>query len=238
MMTLLEVIQEHCKRRGLRRPSAAISSNDAQVLQFVALLNNLLDDLMINHARFARTIVEKTWTSTGVEIQGTITSLFPGYLWLMPKSFYDRTAAISIRGPLTPEEWQRFKSLSAYGSAHSSYRFIGNNLHLYPIVASTHTLAVEYKTEACVTSATGVLKKYFTADTDTFNLNDSILLLGLNYIWKQEKGMEYLPAQDMYIKAIRSLGSQDGQRTQIDMGSEANSIKPGVYIPDSNWPIT
>lgn len=236
-MTLLEVIREYCKREGLRQPNAAISSNDAQVLQMVALLNKLLDDLMINHSRFSRTIVEETWTSTGVEIQGTITSLFPGYLWLMPKSFYDRTASINIRGPLTPEEWQKLKSLAAYNSAYPSYRFIGNNLHLYPIVDVTHTLAVEYKTEACVTSASGTLKKYFTVDTDTFNLNDSILILGLEYLWRQKKGMEYEPAQDMYIKAIRSLGSQDGQRTQMDMGAEMTQLKPGIYIPDSNWPL-
>lgn len=237
-MTLLEVIREYCKREGLRQPNAAISSNDAQVLQMVALLNKLLDDLMLNHSRFSRTIVEKTWTSTGVEIQGTITSLFPGYLWLMPKSFYDRDATINIRGPVTPEEWQKLKALAAYNSAYPSYRIIGNSLHLYPIVSATHTLAVEYKSEACVTAANGTLKKYFTVDTDTFNLNDSILLLGLEYLWRQKKGMEYEPIQDLYVKSIRSLGSQDGQRTEIDMGAEHNIVKPGIYIPESNWPVS
>jgi len=236
-MNILSIIQEFCKRTGIRQPSAAMTSNDAQVLQLVALANEILDDLMMNHARFSQQVIIKTWTSTGAEVQGSRDTLFPGFLWFMPKSFYDRTAVINIRGPLTPEEWERLKALSAYSSVYPSYRFIGTDLHLYPVVLNTHTLAVEYKSEYCVLDATNTAKKYFTVDTDTPTINSTIILLGLRYLWKKEKGMDYLPAQDMYIKAVRSLGSQDGQKTQIDMGAEANRVKPGIYIPDSNWPV-
>lgn len=236
-MNLLAIIQEFAKRTGLRPPSAAVSSNDAQILQLVALLNELLDEITMNYSRFSQSIVEKTWTSTGVEIQGTKDSLFPGMLWFLPNTFFDRTATIRVKGPLTPDQWQSLKALSATGSAYPSYRFIGNNLHLYPVVAATQTLAVEYKTDYCVTNEAGVTKKYFTVDTDTPLLSATIMLVGLRYKWKKEKGMTYTPEQDLFIKAIRAIGSQDGQRVQIDMSAEGIQVKPGVYIPDSNWPV-
>lgn len=237
-MNLLAIVQEFCKRTGIRQPSAAISSNDAQVLQLVALLNELLDEITMNYPRFSESIIEKTWTSTGVEIQGTKDSLFPGMLWLLPNSFFDRTATIRVKGPLTPDQWQSLKALSSTGSAYPSYRFIGTNLHIYPAVAVTQTLAVEYKTNYCVVNVAGTAKQYFTVDTDTPLLSTTIMLLGLRYKWKKEKGMNYLPEQDLFIKAIRAIGSQDGQKVQIDMSSEGIQIKPGVYIPDSNWPVT
>lgn len=234
-MNLLAIIQEFCRRTGTKVPNAAVSSNDAQVFQLVGLLNEVIDEISMKYARFSQTVIEKTWTSTGVEIQGVKDTLFPGMLWFLPGSFFDRTASIRVTGPLTPNEWQSLKALSANGSVYPNYRFIGNNLHIYPIVAATQTLAVEYKTDYCVVTAAGVTKKYFTVDTDLPLLNSTVMLLGLRYKWKKEKGMEFAQEQDLFVKAVRAIGSQDGQRTQIDMSAEDISRKPGVYIPDSNW---
>ena len=236
-MNLLQIVQEFCKRTGIRQPSAAVGSNDLQVLQLVAILNEVLDDLSLNHSRFVEQVLIKTWTSTGVESQGTMSNLFPGFLWFMPNSFYDRTAVINVRGPLTPNEWERLKALAAYSSVYPSYRIIDGELHLYPVVVNTHTLAVEYKANYGVKDVSNTPKQYFTVDTDTCIVNDTILLLGLRYFWKKEKGMNYAVEADLYARSLRSLGSQAGQMTQIDMGAEVNSVKPGIYIPDSNWPV-
>jgi hypothetical protein len=138
---------------------------------------------------------------------------------------------------MQPDEWERLKALSAYSSVYPQYRILDGNLLVYPVVRNTHTLAVEYKTEYLVIDSDGNPKKYFTADNDICQLNFTMLLLGLRYFWKAEKGMNFAKEQALYIASIRSLGSQSGQRAQINMAAEAVEVKPGVYIPDSNWPV-
>lgn len=213
-----------------------MTSNDKHVIQMAALLNAVLDDLIYVRNRWNGVIREASWTSTGVESQGNINTLAPGFVHIIPKSFYDRTASIPIIGPISPEEWQQIKARE-YTSAYSNYRIMEKILKLYPVVPNTHTLAFEYKSNYAVTTAAAVAAKYFKNDTDTCVLDDTLLIAGLTFFWKKEKGLSHEFERIAYNNIANSIAGQDGKKQEIVMDDNDTSIKPGIYVPDSNWPL-
>lgn len=213
-----------------------MTSNDKHVIQMAALLNAVLDDLIYVRNRWNGVIREATWTSTGVESQGTIVSRAPGHVHIIPKSFFDRTSSIPIFGPITPDEWQQLKARE-FTSAYSNYRIMENILKIFPVIANTHTLAFEYKSNYAVTTVAGVAAKYFKNDDDTCVLDDTLMIAGLTFFWKKEKGLSHEFERVAYNNIANSLAGQDGKKQEISMDDNDISIKPGIFVPDSNWPL-
>lgn len=220
----------------MKVPSVVMTTTDKHVIQMAALLNAVLDDLIYIKGRWNGVIREASWTSTGVENQGVMTTLAPGFRHIVPESFYDRTASIPISGPISSEDWQRIKA-TAFTAVYSNYRIMEGMLKVYPVIENTHTLAFEYKSDYAVESATAIASKYFNNDTDTCVLDDTLLIAGLTYFWKKEKGLAHEFERVAYENITKTALGQDGKKQRVDMGESDNAIKPGIFIPDGNWPL-
>jgi len=238
-MTLLEVIQYMSVRTGLRTPSAATTSADPGVLQLIALLNELMTEIT-SRWLFEELIQEATWTATAVEDQGDIDALAPrGFGGILPHTFYNRTTGLEVLGPISKEAWQADKALSSVGTT-LAYRIRNNHLLFNPVPTAGHALAFEYRSLTPIYNATdAVYKEFFTKDADEFLLNPNLLLLGLRYKWKAEKGFSYAEDLSRFEIFANDLAGRSGSKPVLDAGSctRTKDAKPGLVIPPGNWPL-
>ena len=234
-MNLLQIVQEFCQRTGLPNPTQVVGAQDDQLTQLVGLANEICEDLVRRHS-WTGLIQESVFQSVAGGDQGAISTLAPqGFLKIQNETIYDRTRRLPIFGPRSPQEWQAMKALPMSGPFYQ-YRFRGGHLLITPDMPAGHTLAFEYTSEAVVFNATdNVYKSFFTKDADEFLLDKSLLIKGLRWRWKEEKGLPYAEAFRGYESAVAEAAGSDGTKSPLSMSETSPAIQPGIFIPAGNW---
>jgi len=236
MSTLLQLIQQFSARRLLPAPTIGVASQDDQILQIIGLMNEVLEDLT---TRYVGTGLQKvaTWTSTATEDQGPITTLAPfGFKWMINDTFWDRDVRLPVFGPKSPQEWETLKATPMTGP-YLQYRIQGGNLLFNGGgIPAGHTMAFEYASDWAVRAADLItFKPWFTADTDTCLFPDNLLLSGLNWRWRLEKGLSYAEAFRDYEAKVADFNGHDGSKSEISMDGGPNGWQPGIWVPTANW---
>ena len=235
-MSLLSVIQYVCGRTNVPVPATVLGTTDPQVLQMLRLLEEEGADLCPRHPWQGITN-EATWSSTAAEDQGAITTLAPnGFDYIKNYSFWDRTARLPILGPLNDVEWQARKARGLTGPRYS-YRIRGGHILINPTPMAAHTWVFEYASKNWILAADGTTyKQYFTLDTDTILLPEELVLMGLRWRWKKEKGLDYAEDFSTYEFQVKNAMGRDGGKTTISMvGGGRQDARPGIFVPDYNW---
>lgn len=235
-MTVLSVIQDHCRIHAIRVPTAVFGSTDTGTQQLLGILNELVDEI-VNESKFNVTTREAVFNSVAGEDQGAMQTLAPfGYQFAYLETFYDRTLRRPLYGPLSEVEWQQIKALPNPGPFYK-FRIREDHLLINPApVAPLSVLAFEYASSWAVTSAAGVLKAAMTADDDSFVFPDRILRKGLAMRWKQVKGLPYQEDQTQYYNLLNNYIARDKVKSRINVAEpQQPSIRPGVFVPSGNW---
>ena len=233
-MNILAIIQEFCTRTGLTPPVAALTSSDDTILQLVALANEVVEDLLDRGAwtTFQRQAI---FTSVATANQGALSTLADtGYQSMMSGTLFNRTDGLRILGPLSPQDWQALASV-VNTQPLTSFRIFQGNLQFYPAPAAGHTISFEYTSRSAVyNESDNIYKERFTKDTDTFLLPYHLILKGLRWRWKEEKGFPYGESFRQYERAITMMKSKDGAPGALFLDNEPSmSVKPGIFVPDS-----
>lgn len=235
-MTLLELIKKQSIRTGLGTINTVTGSTDNRIIQLMHLLEEEGTDLAQRHTWQGLT-QEATLTTTATESQGSLSSLAPGYRFIKNGTFWDRTDQLPIIGPVSDKDWQSLKARTNTGPRYQ-YRIRGDELLSNPAPAAGHTWAFEFQSNNWILDVDGVTRKSeFTSDTDTFLLPDNILLLGLRWRWLAEKGFNYSEVFNMYEAQIKDAMARDGSKPTIYSDDQYLNIRPGVYVPEGNWPL-
>lgn len=236
---LLAIIQEFSLRRLLPKPAIVMASQDDQTLQLVGLLNEVLEDLT---TRYVGTALQKTatWLSLATESQGMIEDLAPyGFKWMINETFWDRDARLPVFGPKSAQEWETLKATPMTGP-YLQYRIKEGELLFngaaFPL---NHNMAFEYASDWAVKTAgaSPVYKPFFTADTDTSLFPTNVLLSGLNWKWRLEKGLSYAEAFRTYEAQFTDFAGHDGSKSPISMEGGDAGYQPGIFVPTASWPI-
>lgn len=238
-LTLLGIVQEMCGRTGLSKPLQAAGSLDPQVQQMVSLLNEELDEVSLR-CRWQEMTKEFVFTTTGVSDQGTLDQVCgasEGYI--LNDAMWDRTQRLPVFGPVSPQRWQQYVALPITGTL-LQYKIEGGHLLLYPTAPPAgHIIGGEFVLAGAVLAADGVtVKTYFTNDTDTCVLKDSILLAGLRWRWKREKGLAYAEDKQRYENIVSDLMARNGTGRVLSLsGDQDNYFGPGILVPSGSWNI-
>ena len=83
-MSVLSIIQEHCRLHALNVPSTVIGSTDVQVVQLFTVLKEVIEEI-IAESSFQVTTIEATFVATAAEDQGALTTLAPSASSRMPE---------------------------------------------------------------------------------------------------------------------------------------------------------
>ena len=235
-MTLLQLIQQFCRRNGLVAPTAVVDIVDDTSQQLLALLNELLETLTLHKGTWQALQREATFTSVAAESQGELTTLADeGFQFVLNNTLFNRTTGRRLCGPLSPEQWQQMKAMTSTGEL--SYRIVRGELLLLPAPAAGETIAFEYASTAAVVSASDELKSYFTADTDTCVFPDSLMLQGLRWMWLERKGLPYAEAMRTYELSLVKLFGHDGTKVALNLSETGKVVGPAVLVPRGSWDL-
>lgn len=238
-MTMLTLVQEFCRRTGLSVPQIVATSQDEQLLQLQGLLNEVLDDLGVRQ-QWTSLQREVVFSSVASESQGLLTTLADGgFQWIINDTIFDRTRRLPVFGPRGAEYWQQVKALP-FSGPYYQYRILQGELHILPVMPAGHTMAFEYVSNWPVkdaTSLTAPYKQWFTADSDTCIYPDALLLTGLRWVWKKEKGLRYAEEFRSYESILANLAGHDGTKPVLSMNGPNQAIQPGIFVPSGSWPV-
>jgi hypothetical protein len=90
-MSLLTLVQNASDTIGLARPSAVVSSTDGNVRTLLSLANTEGRELLERFS-WPATQLEATHTTLAAELQGVMTTIAPGFGYIINQTFWDRTA--------------------------------------------------------------------------------------------------------------------------------------------------
>jgi hypothetical protein len=236
-MNLFQLVDTFCLRTGIPSPALLDGSRDAQALQIVALLNEVLEELT---DRWAWTSLQReaVFPAVAAESQGLIQSLAPfGFKFIVNNTIFNRTTRIPLFGPLEAAQWQASKALGKLGPLNQ-YRIIRGELVVIPAGIAGHIYAFEYVSTFSVTDEVGANPgSRFIRQTDISTFPDQLLLAGLRWKWKSEKGLDYGEDFRRYEELVNNAIARDGSRPILDMGQTRYEATPGIVISPGNWPL-
>lgn len=236
-MTMLSVVQQFCLRTGIPKPSAVYGSTDSQVLQAMALLEEEGNDLATRHD-WQALVAEASHTTIANENQGDIVTIASnGFRHICNETIWDRTNNLPVVGPLDAKDWQAIKGMTSTGARYR-YRIRGGHLLITPTPDAGYSWYFEYVSKNWILDEDGTTyKQYFDHDTDTILLPEDLVLLGLRWRWKKEKGLDYAEDFRTYEMQVKDAIGRDGSRKPLTMDSCTEHTGPAVFVPAGNWSV-
>lgn len=234
-MNLLTLVQKFCRRIGAPNPATVFGSSDKKILQIIGLLEEEVNDLASRHT-WQGLNREAVHNTIAAEDQGDINTLDPGFRFIRNNTIWDTTDQLPVIGPLNGQQWQALKAVGNTGPRFQ-FRFRGDRLLVSPVPAAGHVWKFEYESKYAIKDANGTAKEFFTSDTDTFILPDSLHLLGLRWRWLREKGLSYAELFQSYEVQAKDAMGRDGGSSKLFMDGEARETKPGIFVPNGSWTV-
>lgn len=236
--TLLQIVQEFATRTGIKVPNAVASSTDAQIKQVRALLHEEIEEL--TEGKPLQVMVKEfTFAATAVEDQGFLDTLCgEPQRAILNDILWNRTQRLPIFGPISAQDWQLQKAYGITGPL-VQYRVRGDKLLFQPAPTAGHTIAGEFVRMYAVIAAAGTVptKETFTSDDDTSVIPDRLLIAGLRWRWKREKGLRYAEDKERYHIMVANYQMKTGTKGVLRMDGGSQDVRPGIIIPPGSWPL-
>lgn len=149
---------------------------------------------------------------------------------MVPGSVWESDGSRPVDAPVHDGCWYqlKFSSLSSAGAVRG--RFYGNVFE----VAETDPgkiLDLEYISKWVIRSEAGAGKELFTADTDTFVLNDQMLIQGIKAAWADAK--ELVQADKWLMKFYARMNREIAKTS----GAQKISSRPKTTRRDPYYPL-
>jgi len=235
-MTLLTIVQDAMSELNLPFPSSIINNSNTTVRQFKAL-SNASGKRMMKRYDFEELIREFTFTTVAAESQGDIDTIIGSdYDRLESLTLWNRDKTRQLRGPFTPQDWQRDKG-SVSTTVFDAFRFRGGKVLFTPTPAAGETVAGEYVSNEWVLATDGTTTKpKFTVDSDTSRIDEDLMTLDIKWRWLRAHGFEYAEEKVEFETRFSEETGADKSSRVIDLRSTTGMIDANrVNTPDGGF---
>lgn len=232
-MTLLTLVNGAQDEIGLNRASTVVSSTDGNTRTLLAFAQTEGRELLERFA-WPATQAEATHTTLNAEFQGVMTTIAPGFGYMINQSFWDRSLTQAVTGPLSPQEWQFLVARVTTGP-YASYRLKAGGLYAYPAPPAGNDWHFEYQTVNFCQSASDVAQSAWVADTDTGILDENLMQLGVIWRFKKKNGLDYSEEFRSYEQKIANETARVGGKPVLNMAG--GGYNTGVYVPEGSWSV-
>lgn len=232
-MTVLSACQAAMVRLVGRKPQTVFSSTQQMEIEIADLATDVATDIAGSHDWRALTTIH---TITG---DGSTTNfaLPPDYdRMVLAQRITDAnnwlwgyTAAQSL------EEWMLITSSGFTAVTPGWWIILDGQLQFSPAPPASDPARFAYVSKNFGLAATGGTPiSAFTADGDTFRIEDRLLTLGIIWRWKAQKGLEYAEDLANYEKAFSEKAARDSGSQAIRKGRPVNYAGTRLAWP---WPL-
>lgn len=176
-------------------------------------------------------------TSTSIAFGQQAYSLPSDFDFMITGTQWDRGYRWQIFGPLTPQEWQVLKSGLSPTGPRRRFRLMGGQFWLDPIPYDQNLLVYEYYSLNFALNGGVKPNNFFVSDTDTYVLEDDLMILGLIWRYKRAKGLDYTQEFKTYQDAVqRELGHDTASRVlRLDIATPDVQLLTSNQIPDTGY---
>jgi len=237
-MSLLSIIQQACGRIGVSTPTSVVGNSDSIITQLLALANEEGEELTTGASvglsyDWSQLQTETSFTALAQENQGAITTIAPGFRYIINGTIFNRTLRRPVPGPLPPQSWQMLRAANVVGP-YPQFRIRNGNLILIPNPTAGDSIYFEYQSANWCQSASSVGQMAWAADDDTGLLDEQLMTAGLIWRWKKAKNLEYAEDFRQYQTRVLNAIARDGGKTTINIGDQ--EFVPGVLIVPETFP--
>lgn len=227
--TALQLCQDAALKIGQEPPTELFSSTDRTAQELRRALIEAANNIVRTHDW---QVLKRLHTHTG---DGTTTEFaFPSDYLRMPKDA--QVWSTRWEHPLlaiTPEDWLHL-DVREYDTIMGAWTIYGGNFVYRPALAADESAKFFYVSANCVADSGGAPKPEFTADSDTFRLDDRVLELVLIWVWRAQKSLDYAEEQaTAEIALARAIEADKGARILVQQSRRNNRAK--IAYP---WTIT
>ena len=187
-MSVLSVLQDACTSGiALEKPTAVYGSSVREHLELATLANEMADMIAQSHEWQALqriAVITGDGTTTDFDLPADFARMLnETQLW-----------SAVIDGPLMPirdrDDWLNAITKD-YEFATNAWILYGNQLHFRPALDTSEVVNYFYQSSLWAKNAGGTNIAAFSADTDTFRLDERLLKLGVIWRWREMKGLPY-----------------------------------------------
>jgi hypothetical protein len=230
-MSLLTVVQNAMTLAGLPVPSAAFSSTDDTVEQFIRLVYIEGRDLLKRYDWNQLIVVESLTCLATAPQTGYPVAAFERMA--QGTDMWNTTRKYRVIGPATSEEWRDLITWTV-ATYPQYWRIIAGVLNIYAPVLNDN-ITYEYISNKWILQAGVTAATTLSADTDTFRFPENLMELGLVWRWKQSKQLDYAEDMRTYQIALDDamMSDKGGRRVY---GTDRSSIYDRPHKPI--WPGT
>jgi hypothetical protein len=227
-LTCLQLVQTAFRRLGLTQPTAAVTSNDPQVLQMLSLLEEEGQE-QANRYPWQTLQRQATFTTVATQVQTTLAAITTGFDYIVNDTIWNRTLRRPVYGPRSQQDWQQDLAMNINGP-FNSYRIIADAINFNPIPVAGQLCYFEYLTKFWINGVTPAAT--FALDADTIYLDDQATILGLIWRWKAMKGLDYAQDFSKYESRIMDVMGRDAAKPKLNMDGATYQI-----VPTGSWNV-
>lgn len=237
-LTLLQMVTQAAAEIGQTPPNFIVSNTDTTAIQMLALAQ-----------REGRETAKRAgawggWPQLrGEYVFSTVVNqasyAFPiDFQFLLNATAWDRTTKWQLLGPLEAQEWQVLKSGITVSGPRLRYRIMSGQIFFDPTPTVVDQLVFEYISNNWCTSASGTAQPMWTADTDTFVLDDDLMVCGLKWRFLRAKGLDFGQEFDEYLDKVGTELARAGGARALPLNAQALTGAQLInqwQIPDQNF---
>ncbi|MEZ5781820.1 MAG: hypothetical protein R3D70_09345 [Rhizobiaceae bacterium] len=222
-MAIIDVAKNAATLIGIGAVTQVFGSTNTTMLQFQACINRSAETI---RDEFDWQSLQKMETITGDGVEEDF-ALPVDYQRMLADA--DVWPTGSPNNPmtriLTSSQWLQ-ASIQAFQNPYGEWCIFGDRMHLRPVVPVGETAKYMYVSNWIVRPTAGNNKPLFTADTDTFVLNERLLELCIVWNWKAGKNQAYSKELQDYETMLNRLIDKDrGAKPILSGGSEGRRAK-------------
>lgn len=211
-MSVLSVARDAALSLGLEQPSVLFTNTTRTWVEMISVINESARQILEDYD-WQRLKKVATVTGNGVDLSFPLPSNYDrmvadANLWGPTYTYYPSQQVQDFNLWLEMQSW----SMETWQQHWSVF---GGDLNIMPILPLGETLTYGYISNDIVNGS----QSEFTADTDTFTLDERLLKLSVIWNWKANKGQDYAGDLQKYEEAMNRAKFKDpGARQTIYSG--------------------
>lgn len=235
-MTLLTICQNIAREVGITVPSSIVGNTAKEATVLLRFAQRTGTQIAQAHD-WVTLQAEHTFTTA----DGTAYYDLPaGFRRFLVETAWDRDNLRPMRGPITPAEWQVWKSsVIANAGIHKRWRVKPvsgvKKFYVDPIPSATDSLVFEYVSDYWCQSSGGTAQSEWTADTDTARIDEDLIEMGVIWRMLNRLGRPYIEERAEFDMEVERRWGRDAGAAILSMGERRRHVGGDVVgVPDAN----